>query len=123
MVDRPGQGLLPAPCTVVRVINLAYDDKGTGEPVVFIAGRGKAEDTAKQIERAATNERQRVDTVIAVDGVAGRQGAARSDDRERNSGFTWAQRWARKGPIAPSLRSARQQEDRGQQQSESAASW
>jgi pimeloyl-ACP methyl ester carboxylesterase len=26
----------------VRVINLAYDDKGTGEPVVFIAGRGGA---------------------------------------------------------------------------------
>jgi O-succinylbenzoate synthase len=26
----------------VRVINLAYDDRGTGEPVVFIAGRGGA---------------------------------------------------------------------------------
>ena len=24
------------------MINLAYDDKGTGEPVVFIAGRGGA---------------------------------------------------------------------------------
>jgi pimeloyl-ACP methyl ester carboxylesterase len=40
MVDRPGQGLLSATCTVVRVINLAYDDRGSGEPVVFIAGRG-----------------------------------------------------------------------------------
>ncbi|AGC60962.1 bifunctional O-succinylbenzoate synthase / acetyltransferase [Mycobacterium liflandii 128FXT] len=29
-------------CTVDRVINLAYDDKGTGEPVLFIAGRGGA---------------------------------------------------------------------------------
>ena len=42
MVDRPGQVLLPAACTVVRVINLAYDDRGSGEPVVFIAGRGGA---------------------------------------------------------------------------------
>ena len=42
MVDRPGQGLLSAACTVVRVTNLAYDDRGTGEPVVFIAGRGGA---------------------------------------------------------------------------------
>ncbi len=42
MVDRPGQGLLPLACTVDRVINLAYDDKGTGEPVVFISGRGGA---------------------------------------------------------------------------------
>ena len=42
VVDRPGQGLLSAACTVVRVTNLAYDDRGTGEPVVFIAGRGGA---------------------------------------------------------------------------------
>jgi len=42
VVDRPGQGLLSATCTVVRVINLAYDDRGSGEPVVFIAGRGGA---------------------------------------------------------------------------------
>ncbi len=42
MVDRPGQGLPPAACNVVRVTNLAYDDRGTGEPVVFIAGHGGA---------------------------------------------------------------------------------
>ncbi|EFP39956.1 hypothetical protein TMHG_03575, partial [Mycobacterium tuberculosis SUMu008] len=42
MVDRPGQGLLLVACTVFRVINLAYDDNGTGDPVVFIAGRGGA---------------------------------------------------------------------------------
>jgi pimeloyl-ACP methyl ester carboxylesterase len=29
-------------CTVHQVINLAYDDSGTGEPVVFIAGLGGA---------------------------------------------------------------------------------
>ncbi len=42
MVDRPGQSLLPAACTVMRVTNLAYDDRGTGEPVIFIAGHGGA---------------------------------------------------------------------------------
>lgn len=42
MVDRPGQGLLSATCTVVRMISLAYDDRGSGDPVVFIAGRGGA---------------------------------------------------------------------------------
>lgn len=42
MVDRPGQGLLPVACTVFPVINLAYDDRGTGDSVVFIAGRGGA---------------------------------------------------------------------------------
>jgi pimeloyl-ACP methyl ester carboxylesterase len=42
MVDRPGQGLLSAACNVVRVTNLAYDDRGTGDPVVFIAGHGGA---------------------------------------------------------------------------------
>jgi pimeloyl-ACP methyl ester carboxylesterase len=42
MVDRPGQGLPSAACNVVRVTNLAYDDRGTGEPVVFIAGQGGA---------------------------------------------------------------------------------
>src|SRR5262249_48610018 len=40
VVDRPGPGLLSAACTVVPIINLAYDDRGPGEPVVFIAGRG-----------------------------------------------------------------------------------
>src|SRR5436309_4642371 len=42
VVDRPGQGLPAAACTVVRMINLAYDDRGSGEPVVFVAGRGGA---------------------------------------------------------------------------------
>lgn len=40
MVDRPGRDVPQATCTVVRVTNLAYEDRGTGEPVVFIAGRG-----------------------------------------------------------------------------------
>ena len=40
-IDRVKE-LLSAACTVVRVTNLAYDDRGTGEPVVFIAGRGGA---------------------------------------------------------------------------------